>query len=415
MRLRYHCGRLTESLVLGLVAITILATRPAAAGGFAQSATPRMLTTTPAVTETAWLSVRGQSPFDRIGLHRLSAVSKPAGPVLLYLPGTNMNSELPLQDPNHWLPLYLAVNGVDVWALDYRTHFIPADTPQDRLSELSRWTDTLFESDIDAAVNFIRASTGSQRLSIAGFSRGATFAYLYAAEHPDRVSGLVILDGFVLTPPSYKEMAGKRPASGVYATDIGGRSLTYEKRQALLKLVIKDPDGPAPIPKFPTARANLEHVVYDSHGFGGRGGLANPIDGYSDAVTLASVLITYDRYWPAVQDNESPLTPALEKSLAESKIPVLAFSSGNMGRRWSEAVKASASSTGVAPEFAILYGWGHLDVLCGTHAKKQVYAPTLAWLKQHAATAAPGPADGPSAAQSAPARPPTPIPRSTGQ
>ena len=151
--------------------------------------------------------------------------------MLLYLPGTNMNGELPLQDPDHWLPLYLAVNGVEVWALDYRTHFIPPDTPQDRLSELRGWTDELFESDIDAAVDFIRASTGSRRLFIAGFSRGATFAYLYAAEHPDKVSGLVILDGFVLTPRSYKELAGKGPASGVYATDIGGRSLTYEKRK----------------------------------------------------------------------------------------------------------------------------------------------------------------------------------------
>ena len=416
MRLRYHRRRLAESLVLGVVAITVIATGSAAASGFEQSATARVLNTTPAVTETNWLSMRGKSAFDRIGLHQLAAGSKPQGPVLIYLPGTNMNGELPLQDPDHWLPLYLAVNGVEVWALDYRTHFIAADTPQDRLSELSQWSDALFESDIDTAVDFIRVSTGSQRLFIAGFSRGATFAYLYAAEHPDKVSGLVILDGFVLTPRSYKELAGKRPAPGIYATDIGGRSLTYAKRQALLKLVIKDPDAPAPIPKFRTARANLEHVVYDSKGFGGRGGLANPIGGYSDAVILARVLLTYDRYWPAVQDYEDPLTPALKQSLAESKIPVLAFSSTNIGPRWSQGVKNSAAATGAAPEVAILPGWGHLDVLCGTYAKKQVYAPTLAWLRlQHAVRAAPGPADGSSVGQSAPARPPMPIPRSTGQ
>ena len=114
--------------------------------------------------------------------------------------------------------------------------------------------------------------------------------------------------------------------------------------------MIKDPDAPAPIPKFRTARANLEHVVYDSKGFGGRGGLANPIGGYSDAVILARVLLTYDRYWPAVQDYEDPLTQALKKSLAESKIPVLAFSSTNIGPRWSQGVKNSAAATGAAPE-----------------------------------------------------------------
>jgi pimeloyl-ACP methyl ester carboxylesterase len=415
MRLRYHCGLLAESLVLGVLAAAILAAGSAAADEFMQSATTHVLDTAPAVTETSWVSVRGPSAFDRIGLHRLTAGPKPPGPVLIYLPGTNMNGELPLVNPDHWLPLYLAVNGVDVWTLDYRAHFIPPDTPQSGLSELAGWTDGLFESDIDAAIDFIRASTGVRRLFIAGFSRGAAFAYLYAAAHPDKVGGLVILDGFLLTPRSYKELAGKRPVPGIYATDIGGRSLTYAKRQALLELVIKDPNAPAPIPKFRTARANLDHVVYDSHGFGGRGGLANPIGGYSDAVTLARVLLTYDRYWPAVQDYEDALTPALKKTLAESKIPVLAFSSTNIARNWSEQVRSSASATGTKPEVVVLSNWGHLDVLCGTFASKQVYAPTLAWLRQHAGMEASGPAGGSSAAQSAAARQPVPIPRSTGQ
>jgi pimeloyl-ACP methyl ester carboxylesterase len=330
------------------------------------------------------MGVRGPSVYDRIGLHRLATSSNPAGPVLLYLPGTNMNGELPLPDPRSWLPLYLAVHTVDVWALDYRTHFIPPDTPQAQLSELSGWTDGLFESDIDAAVDFIGTTTGRGRLFIAGFSRGAAFAYFYAAEHPENVGGLVILDGFILTPRSYKALAAdKSAAARTYATDIGGRSLTYEKRKALLELVIKDPNAPAPVAKFGTARHNLEHVVYDSKGFGGRGGLANPIGGYSDAVTLAHVLLTYDRYWPAVQDSEELLTPALRDRLAAAKIPVIAFSSTNIAPTWPAQVKRSASATGTTPSVVVLTGWGHLDVLCGTKAEQQVYAPVLTWLREH--------------------------------
>ena len=135
---------LAESLALGVVAIAILSTGAAAAAGFTQSATPRVLDTAPAVTETNWISVRGPSAFDRIGLHRLAAGFKPPGPVVIYLPGTNMNGELPLANPDHWLPLYLAIDGVNVWTLDYRTHFIPPDTPQSGLSELAGWTDDLF-------------------------------------------------------------------------------------------------------------------------------------------------------------------------------------------------------------------------------------------------------------------------------
>jgi len=382
MRPRYNFVRLAGFLTLAAMAVTRLCALAAAGAGFAPSATPRVFNTTPAVTESIFESVRGPSPLDRIGLHRLAASSKPPGPVLLFLPGTNMNGAVPMPDPRHWLPLYLALHGIDVWALDYRTHFIPPDTPQDQLSALRGWTDELFESDIDAAVDFIRTTTGRRRLFIAGFSRGAAFAYLYAAEHPQRVGGLIILDGFILTPLSYKALAGKVPAPA-YATDIGGRSLTYEKRKALLELVIRDPGAPAPIAKFRTARENLEHVVYDSKGFGGRGGLANPIGGYSDAVTLAHVLLTYDRYWPAVQDSEDPLTAALRQRLAASKIPVLAFSSTNIAPDWPAEVKRSAAATGTDPSVIVLSGWGHLDVLCGTDAEKNVYAPALAWLRQH--------------------------------
>jgi hypothetical protein len=33
----------------------------------------------------------------------------------------------------------------------------------------------------------------------------------------------------------------------------------------------------------------------------------------------------------------------------------------------------------------VLSEWGHLDVLCGTHAEVQVYTPIRAWLRRGAA------------------------------
>jgi pimeloyl-ACP methyl ester carboxylesterase len=387
-------AKLYRGIFAGLIAAIMLTARPTTArtSGFAQSAEPRTIATTPPITENVWVNVRGPSPFDRIGLHRLAAHSNPTGPLVLFLPGTNMNGELPLTDPRHWLPLYLAVNGADLWSIDYRTHFIPPQTPQSDLAELRQWTDALFVSDVTAAADFILAATGRRRLFVAGFSRGATFAYLYAAAHPEKVAGLVILDGFILRPTS---LPGAQPPSPTtYASDIGGRNLTYDKRKALLELVIRDPNAPAPIPAFRTARENLEHVVYGSKAFGGHGGLANPY-GFSDAVTLARVLITYDRYWPAVQDGEDPLTPELSRRLVHSKIPVLAFSSTNMSPAWSQLVKESATSTGAKAQVIVLSGWGHLDVLCGTHAEAQVYAPTLTWLRQRAAAAEKAPGSAP--------------------
>jgi pimeloyl-ACP methyl ester carboxylesterase len=304
--------------------------------------------------------------------------------VVLYLPGTNMNGEVPFDDPNHALTLYLAANGVDAWALDYRTHFVPPDTPAAGLAPLKAWNNELFESDIDEAAKFILAETHRDRIFIAGFSRGASFAYLYAAAQPKRVQGLIVLDGFVLEPGLPAVVTTKAPDSNPYADDIGGAHLTFDKRRALMELVIRDPDAPAPIPKYKSARENLEHVVYDAAAFGGKGGLANPQGGYSDAVVLAKELVTYDRWWPSVQDREHSMTPELKQSLTYSGIAVIAFASTNIAPQWSEMVKSSTALTGSTDVTMItLLNEGHLDLLVGRHAVEDVFKPVVQWIKRH--------------------------------
>ena len=261
----------------------------------------------------------GKSPFDKIALHRVAKGPNPTAhpeAVVLYLPGTNMNGEVALDDPRYSFQVYLAEQGVDVWSMDYRTHFIPPQTPQTDLSELAGWTNDLFESDIDAAAKFVSEKSGRSRIFVAGFSRGVEFAYLFAAKHyPERVAGIIALDGFIPTHP----MSAKPLEPGEYAEDIGGKHLTYDKRYTLMQMVIENPDQAAPIPKYKTARENLEHVMYDAAP--GNGAFANMQAGHSDAVVLAKLLIAYDRYWPSVQDGENPFTPELLASLKASKIP----------------------------------------------------------------------------------------------
>src|SRR5271168_3395482 len=214
----------------------------------------------------------GNSPFDKIALHRVAQGPNPPGhptAVVLYLPGTNMNGELALNDPRYSFQVFLAEQGIDVWSMDYRTHFIPPETEQNDLTELAGWTNELFESDIDAAAKFVREKTGRSRIFVAGFSRGVEFAYLYAATQPANVAGIIALDGFIPTPP----MPPVEVGPDHYADDVGGEHLTYDKRYKLMQMVIENPDQPAPIPKYKTARENLEHVVFDAGGlFGGKGG-----------------------------------------------------------------------------------------------------------------------------------------------
>src|ERR1700730_11525807 len=93
--------------------------------------------------------------------------------VMLYLPGTNMNGEVALDDPRYSLPLYLAAHGVDVWAMDYRTHFVPPDTPPAKLAAMAGWTDRVFDGDIEAAAAFLRAQTHREKIFLAGLRCGA--------------------------------------------------------------------------------------------------------------------------------------------------------------------------------------------------------------------------------------------------
>jgi len=366
-----------------LAAAIAVAAIGAAGGGFTGSGTPRALSGAPGFYEWRFEAVRGPSPFDRIALHRLApGPNPPQAPkaVLLFLPGTNMNGEVAPDDPHHNFAEYLASEGIDTWSLDYRTHFVPPDASEASLAELKDWTNALFESDIDAAADWVMSQTHRQKIFVAGFSRGGEFAYLYAARHPKDVAGLVILDSYMFDRP----MATGKPER--YATDVGGAHLTYDKRKTLMELVIRNPDGLAPIPKYKTARENLEHVLYDAGGlFGGHGGVSNALNGISDPVVLARVLVAFDRYWPAVQNYEAPFTPELKQALAQSGIPVIAFSSTNISPQWPGKVRASAQSTGYpAPLFKALDGWGHLDVLAGNQSESEVYAPTAKWIMQRA-------------------------------
>ena len=323
----------------------------------------------------------GPSPSDRIALHRFAQGRAPQRHDLavLYLPGTNMNGEIALYDPRYSFPVYLATGGVDVWALDYRTHFVASTATPAEISDLfKRWTNEEFASDIATAASFILKQTGSQKIFLAGFSRGVSFAYLFTAQHPRQVAGIIALDGFIPRRTS-------QPLPDDHAVDdLAGKNLTWEKRQFLMEAVIANPDGPAPLPKYQTAAENLEHVVYDSKDFGGHGGLANPFDGFSSPVVLARMLVGYDRYWPAVQNYQNPFTAELRTALRASNVPVIAFASTNIAPDWSTWVGESAHATGSDDvTFQVFQKWGHLDVLCGTHAQEQVFAPTLAWLKRH--------------------------------
>src|SRR5207253_2082665 len=90
--------------VLAVLLVLIATTLAASAAEFKATDNPRELKGAPGIYEWKFTALVGKSPFDKIGLHRLAKGPKPPehpDAVVLYLPGTNMNGEVALEDPKY--------------------------------------------------------------------------------------------------------------------------------------------------------------------------------------------------------------------------------------------------------------------------------------------------------------------------
>lgn len=409
-RFRRHRSLSVSVSVSALLLGSVLATgaayaQPAPAAAPADGAAwkvdqaERPLVTGSNVQETVWSTGRPPGgPFDKIAVHRYrtraaGATNGAAAPVatLLYLPGTNMNGIARLTDEAHNLWVYLANRGVEVFAIDYRTRFIPPDTPPTGLVSLRAWGVDAFTADAAAAAALARKESGREKLFVAGFSRGVFLAYAYAGTEFDKVAGLIVLDGpFKNHAPKgqFDAAAGlaKLESAGTWGNDVSG-SLGWDNRQKLMDAVAANPDAPASDAKFKTIGDQLANVLQ----FAWRpGGLANPQGGMSVPRNLATLLGGYDRYYPAVQDvdgrsiadyDDDPKTPVDDK-WGELKLPILLFASTGMGGDFLLNALYSADKSGSTDvTLNVLERYGHLDILVGEHAQKDVYQPTIEWIK----------------------------------
>jgi pimeloyl-ACP methyl ester carboxylesterase len=313
---------------------------------------------------------------------------------MLYLPGTNMNGEAALSSEDHNLWIFLARRGVEVFTLDYRTRFSSTVTDPKLLTPMKGWTTEAFVEDIKAASALARAESGRPQVYVAGFSRGVFLAYAYACAEPQAVAGLVALDGQFKSHAPKNQYAmdtdlKKLEDSGLWGSDVSGR-LGWEGRQKLMLAAAEDPKGPATDPKYKTIGEQLSNLLQFAWG---PGALANPLGGQSKPEVLGRLLAGYDRFYPAIQDidarrmadrDDDPAT-ALDDAWGEMKTPILYFGNARMPGDWLLNGIYSAQKSGSGDvTIHVLEGYGHLDVLVSENARREVFEPTLAWIKGRA-------------------------------
>jgi pimeloyl-ACP methyl ester carboxylesterase len=349
--------------------------------------------------ETTWSTSRPPGgAFDRIGLHRYRTAA-PSVATLLYLPGTNMNGIAAVKDEAHNLWVFLAARGIEVFTIDYRTHAVPADATPAQLATLRTWGIETFVGDIAAAAEQVRREAGRERLFVAGFSRGVSLAYAYTCTEPDRVAGLVHLDGaFKSHAPTsqfdYTAALAKIEAGNAWASDVAA-GIGWDRRHQLMAAVAANPGAPATDAKFTSLGDQLASLLQ----FAWRpGGLTNPLGGLSKPQTLATLLDGYDRYYPAVQDidgrsiadrADDPRT-TVDDAWGKLKTPILHFASTGMGGDFLLNGIYTADKSG-SPDvtFNVLERYGHLDLVVGERAAQDVFQPTADWIKAHASGAKP--------------------------
>ena len=376
-----------------LLALLLLAGLPGAAS--AASAADAAWTASPEaplagvadVRETRWESARPPGgKYDLIRVHRYRTAA-PAKAALLYLPGTNMNGQVALADEDHNLWSFLARRAVEVYALDYRTASVPPSVTD--VAFMSGWTVDAFTDDVRAAAALARRESGRPKLFVAGFSRGAFFAYAYAGVEPDQVAGLVILDG------PFKDHAArgsfdrageiaKLKASGQWGSDVAGK-LGWDNRAKLLGAAAADPAGPALDAKFPNVGEQVSALLYTAWG---PGGLTNT-HGLTKVQNVSRLLVGYDRWYPAVQTIEGQAIAAqaddpdtkVDDNFGKWTVPILFFGSTGMGADFlMNGIYSAAKSGSKDVTLNVLERYGHLDLVVGEKARADVFEPTLAWI-----------------------------------
>ncbi len=366
-----------------VLSISMLVSAPLFADGGADwQPTPLSLTIGDSAGQRWIASVDG----DEIGLNLLqhNRPDHSTRAVVLHLPGTHMNgqSQFQIDDQAHNLWLYLANRGIDVYSLDYRSHFI--DTDEDELSAMAGWTMETYATDALRALRWVQARHPDAPLFLAGFSRGAGLAYgtsCLAAEAGIDLTGLLALDGGFKRPDNddVLDIDAAREAWQAgedWALDIGG-SRGWLARQALMQSVLDD---------APDARETLQDVLYNAWG---PGVLANP-DTLSDTAALAALMITYDRYYPSVQNLDARALAAtadaehssLDDCWGSMQIPVMAVIAGRFAALQPGGRYSAEASGSDDVSVLMLDDYGHLDILVGREAPDRVFTPILNWIKE---------------------------------
>ena len=98
--------------------------------------------------------------------------------------------------PKRSVAHFLALNGYDVYTMDYRTHFVPNTLAPNKLTFMSHWGWEMYIQDGKEAIEKAKSVSGFPKVWLGGQSFGGMLAMNYASEFwKSDVNGLILIDG----------------------------------------------------------------------------------------------------------------------------------------------------------------------------------------------------------------------------
>ena len=376
----------------------------------------------PDLKEYVWQKNASAPPhtiYDKIGLHRLVKTGITPKGVVFICPENSASGEEYLSNPpsdnftkieSQFQAIYWANRDFDVYAIDFRWHFIPNDLNASQLSFTVEWSRNTWISDLKEAKDKAKEVSGTKKVFIVGYSAGSDSAVNYASKYwKDDVRGIILVSPWTNGLPIIVAKRGNETNTYNLTKDIntmisvGNWSTENLPLAGMLRLkyALENPGGKAEYPPgnplSPTINpatnktwANItEYYTYLYQ----NSGWCNSAAGYGN-ITMLIQHYAYrpvgERWVPArfkLEDaammdwvNCSDLPFDYDDHYKEIGVPVLAFVSG-LGQNKTGTFRFvnginSTDFTGV-----MLKDYGHYDIFFGPYAARDVSQPALNWMR----------------------------------
>jgi pimeloyl-ACP methyl ester carboxylesterase len=413
---------------LAIAAIPMLVPTFAAPEGWTLVTDNRAMKAYPDLKESVWqknATMAPNGPYDKIGLHRLIKTgTTPRGVVFMTgCPMFGMGEQRISNPPtdnwtkteNYSSPIYWANRGYDVYAIDYRTNFVPKTLNASQMSFTANWGWDVWVSDTKEAADKVKEVSGSKKFFIAGECSGGEAALNYAAKYwKDDLRGIILIDQTF--PPIYGyPIVGKiaetntfNMTNAINMMTISGNWVqdSFGSLKPIASYALQNPSAPAAMfgtplnpPRNPMTNntwANITEwfMFMVQYSFGSTtappGIFSNLFGGFGN-VSQVEYCFANSQFFPsrlaienaAMADwaNCPYMNYDYNDHYSEIGVPVLAYAGPYVNQTGTFKFMRGIDTIDFTASYMPKYG--HLDFFFGTYSARDISQPVLDWMLSH--------------------------------